>query len=115
MAKCCDYNTGMLRTPVLFERATRTTDGSGGSTRAWATVAGAPTRAHAKAMSGRERWSSERTEATDAIRVVIRYGATIKESDRVTVDGKKYNINRIVDVEFARKWLEITATGGVAI
>jgi SPP1 family predicted phage head-tail adaptor len=115
MGKCCDYSAGKLRTAVLFETATRTSDGAGGSTRAWATVSGAPTRCAAKQLSGRERYASERTEATSTIRIVVRYTNTLKERDRATVDGKRYNIERIDNVEFANRWLEITASGGVAI
>ena len=115
MGKCCDYNAGMLRTAVLFERETRTADGAGGSTRAWATIAGAPTRSHAKPVSGGERWASERREAVDAVRVVVRYTTTVKTTDRLTVGGKIYNIERIDNVEFANKWIEITASGGVAV
>lgn len=115
MGKCCDYSAGKLRTAVLFETPTRTSDGSGGSTRTWATVTGAPTRCAAKPIGGRERYSSERTEATNLIRIVTRYTTTLKPKDRATVDGKFYNIERIDNVEFANKWIEITASGGVAI
>lgn len=115
MGRCCDYSAGKLRTAVLFETATRTSDGAGGSTRAWATVSGAPTRCAAKPISGRELYSSERTEAVSGVRLVVRYTTTIKPQDRATIDGKRYNIERIDNVEFANKWLEITASGGVAI
>lgn len=115
MGKCCDYHSGKLRTAVLFERETRTTDGAGGWTRTWATVADAPTRSYAKPVSGRERWASERREAVDAVRVVVRYTSAIQTTDRLTVGGKSYNIERIDNVEFANKWLEITAAGGVAV
>ena len=113
--KCCDYSAGMLRETVLFEQYALTSDGAGGQTRVWSTVTGAPTRAHMRQLSGGEVWRSDRIEAQDSLIVVVRYSSVIKSTHRLTHDGKRYNITRINDVEFAGKWHEITISGGVAI
>jgi SPP1 family predicted phage head-tail adaptor len=111
--RCCDITAGMLKTPVVFERRTRTPDGAGGYTEGWTTTRS--TRALVKSMSGSERWASSRVEATSTHKLVTRYFADVKESDRVTIAGRVYNIRFINNVEFENRWLEITLELGVAI
>ena len=113
--KCCDMKSGMLKEPVAFQRLTRTTDGAGGFTEAWAAIADTPTRAHIKAMSGGERWHSDRVEASSTHKIVVRYNDVLTTVDRVVIRGLAYNIRFIDNVEFADKWLNITAEVGVAV
>lgn len=117
MVRCCKaskYNARDLREEVSFERLARTSDGAGGFTEAWAAVSGAPTRAMVKPMSGRERWASQRIEATATHMIVTRYFSGLKEADRATIRGRVYNVRFINNVDFADQWLEITAEVGVA-
>jgi SPP1 family predicted phage head-tail adaptor len=114
MAKCCDYNAGMLKEPVTFQRRTLTSDGAGGQTEAWAALSGAPTRAHVRPVSGSERYASDRTEAIVRLRLVTRYTNAIREGDRVTIRNKVHNIRFLDNVEFKDKWLQIDVDGGVA-
>tara|TARA_R110000796_G_scaffold43588_3_gene107041 strand:- start:488 stop:817 length:330 start_codon:yes stop_codon:yes gene_type:complete len=107
--------SGMLKEPVAFQRLTRTTDGAGGFTEAWAAIADTPTRAHIKAMSGGERWHSDRVEASSTHKIVVRYNDVLTTVDRVVIRGLAYNIRFIDNVEFADKWLNITAEVGVAV
>lgn len=112
---CCDkYNAGLLRDPVTFQRLTRTSDGAGGYTETWAAISGAPTRAMVKPMSGREVWASMRVEARSTVMVVTRYFAGLKEGDRIVIGGENHNIRYLRNVDFANRWLEISAEGGVA-
>ena len=111
---CCKYTAGMLRTAVTFQRMTRTDDGAGGFTEAWATISGAQTRAMVRAVSGSERYASQRTEATASHRIVTRYFAGLTEADTVVVGGRRHNIRFINNVDFADRWLEITTQVGVA-
>mgnify|MGYP003636798033 CR=1 len=113
--KCCDMKSGMLKEPVTFQRLTRTADGAGGFTEAWAAIAATPTRAHVKAMSGGERFQSQRTEATSTHKIVVRYNAVLTTVDRVVIRGLAYNIRFIDNMEMADKWLYITAEVGVAV
>jgi SPP1 family predicted phage head-tail adaptor len=99
---------------VTFQRETLTADGSGGTTSAWATIAGAPTRGMVKAMSGGERWASARVEASASWRVTVRYFPGILPKDRVIVRGRAYNIRFVNNVELADKWLVIDVSEGVA-
>lgn len=112
--KCCDMNTGMLREPVTFQRMTRTSDGAGGQTQSWATLSGAPTRAHVRAASGSERFSHDRVEATVKLKLTTRYSSAITEADRVLIRGRAHNIRFLNNLEFRNQWLEIGVDGGVA-
>jgi SPP1 family predicted phage head-tail adaptor len=107
--------SGMLKEPVAFQRLTRTADGAGGFTEAWAAIAGTPTRGDVKAMSGNERWHSDRVEASSTHKIVVRYNAALTTVDRVVIRGLAYNIRFIDNMEFADKWLYITAQVGVAV
>ena len=112
--KCCNLHSGILREPVVFQRATRTSDGAGGYTDAWATISGAPTRAGVKALSGGERFNSSRIEASTKWRITVRYFSGLVESDRVEIRSKAYNIRFINNVELKDRWLIIDLDGGVA-
>jgi SPP1 family predicted phage head-tail adaptor len=107
-------HSGKLKEPVTFQRRTLTSDGAGGQTEAWATVSGAPTRAHVAPTSGSERFAHDRTEATVRLRLVVRYTTALRESDRVTIRNKVHNIRFLDNLEFANKWLQIDVDGGVA-
>lgn len=114
MTKCCKYTAGMLREPVTFERKTQTPDGGGGFTETWSAISAAPDRAFVKPLSGRERWASQRVEATASHMIVVRYFADLTEVDRVVIRDRPYQIRFINNVDFDDKWLEISAEAGVA-
>jgi len=112
--KCCDMNAGMLKQVVSFERPTKASDGAGGFTETWAAISGAPDRAHFKALSGAERFASDRIEATTRNRIAVRYFAGLKESDRVVIRSRAYNIRFIDNIEMRDMWLQIDLDGGRA-
>jgi head-tail adaptor len=114
MGLCCDYSSGILREAVTFQRKTATAGAAGTFTKAWATVSGAPTRAHVRGMSGREERTGDRTDAVARLRVVVRYSAALREGDRVLIRTRAHNITRIDNVEFRNQWLEIDAEAGVS-
>lgn len=111
--KCCQYNAGQLRTTCQFQRKTRVPDGKGGWAETWANLAGAATRGHFKALSGSERFSSQRAEATTRNRLVVRYFAGLTDEDRVVVGGRRYDVTFINNVELRNLWMEIDLSGGV--
>lgn len=112
--KCCDLNSGKLKESVTFQRKTLTSDGAGGMTQTWATVSNSPARAYVLPVSGSERYTSDRVEATVRLRLVVRYTTGLLESDRVQIRNKVHNIRFIDNIEFANKWLQIDVDGGVA-
>jgi SPP1 family predicted phage head-tail adaptor len=111
--KCCQIHAGMLRTPVQFQRAARTSDGAGGATQSWAALAGSPTRAHIKSMSGSERFASARVEAQATHRITVRYFAGLTEADAVVFGGKRANIRFINNLEQRNRWLVLDVQTGV--
>lgn len=113
MAKCCKYTAGMLNEPVTFQERSRVSDGAGGFTYSWADISGAPTMAMVKAMSGKERWQSQRVEASANYRVVTRYSSAIKENDRVLIRNRPGNIRFVNNVDLEDRWLEIDVDLGV--
>ncbi len=104
----------MLREPVSFQRRSLTSDGAGGQSETWTAISGAPTRAHVNPLSGRERFTSDRIEATLRVRVLVRYSTAITEGDRVLIRGQAHQIRFINNLEFADRWLQIDCEGGVA-
>lgn len=112
--KCCEMSSGMLSHSVTFQRRSLTSDGAGGQTETWAAISGAPTRAHIKPLSGRERFVSDRIESTLRLRVLVRYSTAINEVDRVLIRGQAHQIRFINNLEFADRWLQIDCEGGVA-
>lgn len=117
MVNCCKpskYSARDLREIVTFERVTNTADDYGARVQSWETIPDAPTRAMVKPMSGRERWASERTEATANYRIVTRYNEAITEKDRVLIRGRPCNIRFIANVDMDDRWLEIDVEMGAA-
>jgi SPP1 family predicted phage head-tail adaptor len=112
--KCCELHSGLLRTPVQFERRARSDDGAGGFSQTWGALAGAPTRAYVKSKSGNERFASSRVEALATHSVVVRYFSGLTEADRVVFDGKPANIRFIDDLEQRKRWLRIDVQTGAA-
>lgn len=112
--KCCDMTAGMLRTSVIFQRLTRVADGAGGATETWAAISGASSKAFVKALSGYERYASDRTEARASYRAVVRYFTGLTAADRVLIDGIAYNIQFIDNLEFRNMWLQIDLDSGIA-
>jgi SPP1 family predicted phage head-tail adaptor len=105
----------MMREPVEFQRLTRTSDGAGGYSESWAAIADTPTRGMIKSMSGRERWASNRIEATSTHKMAVRYFSGLSADDRVVVRDRAYNIRFINNVDYDDTWLEIDLELGVAV
>jgi len=112
--KCCDMHAGKLSTPVEFETKTRVSNGTGGFTETWAAISGAPDRAYMKALSGSERFASDRVEAMTRWRATVRYSAVIGDEDRALIGGRYYNIKFQNNIEMRNMWLEIDLDGGAA-
>jgi len=105
----------MLNEDVEFQRAAKVSDGAGGYTETWGALAGASGLAQVKALSGSERFASDRVEATTRWRIVVRYFEGLLESDRVEIRGRVYNIRFVNNIDLANRWLQIDLDGGVAV
>lgn len=102
----------MLRHNIALQSRANTADGSGGYTTVWTTYA--TVGARLENVSGSERLHSQRLDAETTVKATIRYRSDITESDRVSFDGKVYQIRHIDNLEFRNRWLRISLGGGVA-
>jgi SPP1 family predicted phage head-tail adaptor len=108
--KCCEITAGDLRHFVELQRATDAPDGQGGTVRTWATFA--TCRAKMIQISAREAVQLAAIRSPIVARCVIRYRADIAAKDCVLFNGRRYAITGApVDLEFARRWLEINLEG----
>lgn len=106
------YTPGELDQRVTFERLSRTPDGQGGNTDAWAAIA--TVWAHARPRSGKENTQFERVNGEASYLFVVRYRSDLKDADRVVWGGVAYNIRLINERGTRRLYLEIDAERGVA-
>ena len=97
----------------MFQRMARVSDGAGGFTEGWTAITGAPTRAMVKALSGSERFQSQRTEATASHKIVVRYNAGLTAVDRAVIRERAFQLLFLNNVDYDDKFLEITAMLGV--
>lgn len=110
--KCCDMTSSMLRQSIIIQRLIKTADGAGGWEKSWSAIGS--TWAYMRASGGGERFSADRLNMEIRYTATIRYRSNIQASDRIIYDGKAYQIRSIVDLEFKKKWLELTLEEGVA-
>lgn len=101
-----------MREPFVLQRQESTALGGGATQTAY--VNHSTGRCFFKPLSGSERLYAERVDAITSNRAIMRYRADIKESDRLVIRGRAYNIRFINNIEFRNRWLEINLDGGVA-
>lgn len=107
--------TDLLWSTGTFERNGRTSDGAGGYTNAWAAISGASgVSVGLMAMSGQERWASQRREAISAWRAWCKPIDGLLESDRLVIDGRAYNIHFVNDIEQRGIWQVLDLSLGTA-
>lgn len=109
--KCDDIKSGQLNVPITIERVTRVSDGFGGATESWEDIA--KTFASVRNLSGTERWEASRIQPGNLLTAIIRFrgdsqGAPYySAADRVLIRGRYYGILSVVDIEMARKWIQL--------
>lgn len=102
---------GHLDRRVQFRRATLVDDGFGQS-QVWADL-GAPVFAAKADLSDGERWRAGEVAAHVTARFRVRwsaFAASITPADRLSCEGREYDIAGIKEVEGRRRFLEITAS-----
>ena len=111
--KCCDITAGQLRTLITIERQTRTSDGVGGVTTAWAEDPAGGVYAKVETLSGTERWESQRMQPGTFTRAIIRFRGDANgapyyvPTDRVFIRGLEYGILAVWDIEMRQRWLQL--------
>jgi len=110
--KCCDLTAGMLRNQMEVQRVTNSADGMGGYTKSWAKVQDAWF--HLKPLSGGERMQAMRIESTISHRAHCRASVDVETRDRLSYDGRVFNVKAVLDLEERGKWYELDLEEGVA-
>lgn len=114
---CGKYSAGMLQSRITIERKTRTADGMGGATEAWASQA--TPWAMWRALSGRELYQAQRIMPTVTVKAVIRfrgdaYGAPFyTPGDRVKYRNREYAVSAVIDPDDRQEWLEMYLSEGM--
>lgn len=107
---------GKFRKRVRFEAETKTSDGAGGNTRSWVTIATvwceyAPER-------GTERMERGHLEAVNNGILRVRYSDDIAgivlQSSRAVIEGAIHQIVSIIDPDGRKRMLEMVIALGVA-
>lgn len=106
---------GKMTERITFQVATRTPDGGGGFTDAWANIPSTPTVwAEVVAKAGKEGLVSDRITATMVTLFHIRNRADLDETMRIAWRGSNYNIRGIRRSGHSPGYLTIEAERGVA-
>jgi SPP1 family predicted phage head-tail adaptor len=105
-------NGGKIDQRIQIQRKTLADDGAGGKTSTWATVA--TVWAGVTPMSGREMLDRGGMIAASKVRFVVRNNITVGETDRISWQGKVYNIREILDAGSRPLYLDIIAERGVS-
>lgn len=103
---------GRLRHRVTIQAKTIGVDSFGGPTETWSDVAtGIP--ASVEPLSGRELANAQTVNAETTTKITMRYRAGVSTSDRITFEGKFYNLQSVIDPEMKHRELIIMASEGM--
>tara|TARA_R110000868_G_scaffold12110_7_gene58721 strand:- start:14429 stop:14752 length:324 start_codon:yes stop_codon:yes gene_type:complete len=103
---------GQLRERVTIERPMRVSDGTGGESVSWAELG--EVWAQVVSLTGSEVTQAERDEARGRFTVTIRHREDVSAAMRLVWRGKVLNIRSLRDPDGRRRWLAVSAEGGVA-
>lgn len=107
---------GKLRERITFQNKVDVADGGGGYETSLADIENcASVFARVKALRGNEGEEAAQLQAETIYKITIRYRTDIEEDLTIIWNDKKLNISSIVNPDEKKKYLEITATKGVAI
>ena len=110
--KCCDLTSGKLKHRINIQRETKTSDGAGGASITWNTIA--QPWAYIKPRSGNERFQAMRLESDITHRIYMRYRTDFNAADRIEYNGRIMQIRAIVNIEELNDWLELYVDEGPA-
>ncbi|MDX2073482.1 MAG: phage head closure protein [Alphaproteobacteria bacterium] len=102
-----------LRHKVFLERKIQTTDGAGGYTDAWETIA--TLWAGISRLRGGEKFSAGQLSASSTHVFRLRYNHNITTDMRFSYDERLFNIRALRNVDERKRILDVYAEEGVAI
>lgn len=103
---------GKLRHRITLQAKTATTDAYGGPIEVWTDVA-TNIPASVEPLSGRELVNAQTVNAEITTRITMRYRAGVIAANRITFEGKFYNILSVIDEEMKHRQLVIMASEGL--
>lgn len=112
--KTDEYSAGDFRSVVTVQRCTETPDGSGGQSTAWADVATLFCLAVCK-REGEEYGdgSTGRIKSVEVISFTTWWQDSFTVKDRVSFEGRLFNIREIENLKRRNKFMKIVAEAGV--
>lgn len=108
--RCCDLDSGKLRSKISVERETLTKDSVGGQQSTWTRIYFAF--AWIRPVSGFERVQAQKLEADITHDIFIRFTKDLKPQDRIIYNDRIMQIRAVLNVEERNQWLRIKADEG---
>ena len=106
-----DFCSRDFRDVFTVERNTESSDGVGGYTSSWATIA--TIYGKIETVGGDEPLTAGRLEPTESLVLTTHYRTDLLESDRLIVASEEYNITRLENIDRRSRFLRIYAETGV--
>lgn len=112
-SKCASptkIDASKLKHRIEIQATTQTTDGAGGFTEAWATVA--TVWASIEPANSRERFIAMQTETHTTHVIMCRYQSVITTAKRILFGSRIFDIVEVLNIEEANTVLKIRAVEG---
>mgnify|MGYP005840717971 CR=1 FL=1 len=101
-------SVGEMRRRIFFQEAIKADDGYGGKPETW--VNRFEVWAKIEPLSGREYFFAHQIQAEVTHRITTRYRRDVKEDMRISAGSRIFEIESILDLYEAHKFLEILCT-----
>lgn len=103
--------SGTLRHSIAIQAKVHSTDDYGGPVEVWVTKNSV--RASVQPLGGRELVNAQAVDAETTVKIGIRYLEGLTPANRITFNGKTYNIQSIIDPDMRHRRLIIMAGEGL--
>jgi len=107
MASCGKNPFAKMNKRIVIEENTRTTDGQGGYTEAWTTLA--TVWASIEPIKGYEKFQAAQMQTPVTHKIMIRYRTGITTACRINYDNRTFDIKEVLNVDEDKAQLKITA------
>lgn len=107
MANCCESLASRLQHRVTLQQVSQSSDGQGGFTESWSSVA--TLFAEIKPQKSYERFQAAQMQTPTTHKITIRYRAGITTKHRLIFGTRVFEIKGIINPDEANRILELTA------
>jgi SPP1 family predicted phage head-tail adaptor len=110
-AKSCKSNgASAFKHRIAFQATTQTSDGAGGFTEQWATVA--TVWASIEPARSFEKFVAMQTETHVTHKIMCRYNPLITTAKRALFEGRIFDVTGVINVNEDKQYMQIMATEG---